>query len=106
MLSYLHLLTEENRARKPPIADNTDRQKGQLMKLKMKEGKLTSTQKVAKSKLKGPTQANIPEMAGVSMPSPISMHIPNIAMKSSTLLAIKLLSQNLPNLLGFFDWLT
>lgn len=64
------------------------------------------TQKDAESKLDGPTQANIPEMAGVSMPSPISMHIPNIAMKSSTLLAIKLLSQNLPSLLGFFDWLT
>lgn len=62
-----------------------------------------STQKDTECKLNGPIQANVPEMAGVSMPSPISMHIPNIAMKSSTLLAIKLLSQNLPNLLGFFD---
>lgn len=45
----------------------------------------------------------IPEMAGVRMPSPISMHMPNIATKSSILLANMLRSRNftsLPGLLG------
>lgn len=50
---------------------------------------------------------NKPEMAGVSIPSPISMHMPSIAMKSKTLLAITLFSINLPNLLGFWElWYT
>lgn len=40
-------------------------------------------------------------MAGVSMPSPINIHMPSIAMKNNTLLAIKLLSINIPSLLGF-----
>jgi hypothetical protein len=46
-------------------------------------------------------------MAGVRMPSPISMHMPNIATKSNILLANMLLSRNfssLPCFLGFkFD---
>lgn len=44
-----------------------------------------------------------PEIAGVSMPSPMSMHIPNIAMNSSTLLAVMLLSKNFPSLLGLLS---
>lgn len=35
------------------------------------------------------------------MPSPIIMHVPSIAMKSKTLLAINVLSKNLPRLLSF-----
>jgi hypothetical protein len=42
-----------------------------------------------------------PEIAGVSIPSPISMHVPNIAMKSSALLAAMLLSKKFPSLLLF-----
>lgn len=42
------------------------------------------------------------------MPSPISMHMPKIAMKSNTRLATMLLSKNLPRLLCFsvppFNW--
>lgn len=40
-----------------------------------------------------------PEIAGVSIPSPISMHMPNIARKSNILLATILSSKNLPSLL-------
>lgn len=43
-----------------------------------------------------------PEIAGVSMPSPISMHMPNIAIKSNTLLAIILLLKKLASLLWSF----
>lgn len=42
-----------------------------------------------------------PEIAGVSIPSPISMHMPKIAMKSNTLLAIILFSKNFPSALCF-----
>lgn len=41
----------------------------------------------------------VPEIAGVSMPSAISMHIPSIAMKSNILCDVLLFSKNLPNLL-------
>ena len=42
-----------------------------------------------------------PEIAGVSIPSPINMHMPSMAMKSNTLLAIILLSKNFPSALCF-----
>lgn len=47
--------------------------------------------------------ANKPEMAGVSIPSPISMHMPSIAIKSNTLLATTLFSKNLQSLLWFSE---
>jgi hypothetical protein len=43
---------------------------------------------------------NKPEIAGVNMPSPMSMHIPRIAMNNNTLLAVMLRSKNFPSLLG------
>ena len=47
-----------------------------------------------------PSVNNKPEIAGVRIPSPMSMHIPRIDMNNNTLLAVKLLSKNLPRLLG------
>ena len=47
-----------------------------------------------------PSTHNKPEIAGVRIPSPMSMHIPRIAMNNNTLLAVKLRSKNLPRLLG------
>ena len=44
-----------------------------------------------------------PEIAGVSMPSPMSMHIPSIAMNRSTLLAVMLRSKNFPSQLGLLS---
>lgn len=44
----------------------------------------------------------IPEIAGVSMPSPISIHMPSMAIKNNTLLATKLLSISIPSLVWFF----
>ena len=44
-----------------------------------------------------------PEIAGVSMPSPMSMHMPSIAMNSSALLAVMLRSKNFPSQLGLPD---
>lgn len=49
-------------------------------------------------------ESAVPDMAGVRMPSPISMHMPNIATKSNILLANMLRSRNfssLPCLLRF-----
>lgn len=47
-----------------------------------------------------PSIADNTEIAGVSMPSPMSMHIPSIDMNSSALLAVMLRSKNLPSELG------
>jgi len=41
------------------------------------------------------TKNDQPEIAGVSIPSPISIQVPNIAMKSNSLLATRLFSNNL-----------
>lgn len=48
-----------------------------------------------------PSIADSTEIAGVSIPSPMSMHIPRIAMNNNTLLAVMLRSKNFPSLLGF-----
>lgn len=50
-----------------------------------------------------PLMADNTEIAGVSMPSPMSMHIPSIAMNNSTLLAVMLLSKNFPSQLGLLS---
>lgn len=47
-----------------------------------------------------PSIADNTEIAGVRIPSPMSMHIPRIAMNNNTLLAVMLRSKNLPSLLG------
>lgn len=47
-----------------------------------------------------PSIADSTEIAGVSMPSPMSMHIPSIAMNNNTLLAVMVRSKNFPSLLG------
>jgi hypothetical protein len=51
-------------------------------------------------KLHMSTTNNKPEIAGVSMPSPMSMHIPRIAINNNALLAVMLRSKNFPSLLG------
>lgn len=43
----------------------------------------------------------IPDIAGVRIPSPITMHMPNIAIKSNNLLAIILFLKNFASLLCF-----
>lgn len=43
----------------------------------------------------------IPEIAGVRIPSPITMHMPSIAIKSNNLLATTLFLKNLASLLCF-----
>lgn len=50
----------------------------------------------------------VPEIAGVSMPSPMSIHTPSIAMNSTILRAVMLCSRNFPSLLWLsflINWL-
>lgn len=46
-------------------------------------------------------RSEIPEIAGVRIPSPITIHVPNIAIKSNILLATTLFLKNLASLLWF-----
>ena len=85
------MLTEGKGALIPSIADNTVK-------------RFKSSRKQSKKNtrcIKEKENDEKPEIAGVSIPSPINMHVPNIAMNSSTLLATMLLSKKIPSLLLF-----
>lgn len=96
---YLHLLIEGKGALIPSIADNTEKlnnnEDGNGYGYLGGKGGRNTNVKVG--------HTNKPEIAGVSIPSPISMHMPSIAIKSSSRLATMLFSKKLPSLLCFSD---
>lgn len=83
----------------PSIADNTDSRLRVERIIQINIALKNKTLNYQKKNMKN--HGDKPEIAGVSIPSPINMHMPNIAMKSNILLATILLSKNLPSLLLF-----
>lgn len=98
VLDYLHLLTEGKGPLNPSIADNTETVKKYFWDKYFE----IWNHWISISSIKLNEQWK-PEMAGVRMPSPMSMHIPSTATNSNILRAMMLRSRNFPSLPG--SWL-
>lgn len=94
---YLHLLTEGKGPLTPSIADRTGKKK----KKNCVSPRININRSHTETYSQDRRGCSKPEIAGVSMPSPISIHMPKMAMKSNTLLATILFSKNFPSALWF-----